>query len=106
LLTEGHASARLVDGERIALDAGELIFPHGDSHIIENAPTTKTVDLTKELARIVAQGLKLSRLGGGGEVLSPAGSKGCLRKALSLALRLERFKYRPLPRTLKSTQTV
>ncbi|HXY11456.1 MAG TPA: AraC family transcriptional regulator [Terriglobales bacterium] len=69
LLTEGHASARLVDGERIALDAGELvIFPHGDSHIIENGPPTKTVDLAKELARIVAQGLKLSRLGGGGEI--------------------------------------
>src|SRR5215470_2608469 len=69
LLTEGHASARLVDGERIALDAGDLvIFPHGDPHIIENGPPTKTVDLARELARIVAQRLKLSRLGGGGEV--------------------------------------
>jgi AraC-like DNA-binding protein len=69
LLTDGHASARLLDGERIALDAGDLvIFPHGDSHIIENGPRTKTVDLAKELARIVSQGLKLSRFGGGGEV--------------------------------------
>ena len=69
LLTEGHASARLVDGERIALDAGDLvIFPHGDGHIIENGPPTKTVDLAKELARLVAQGLKLARFGGGGEV--------------------------------------
>jgi len=69
LLTEGHASARLLDGDRIALESGDLvIFPHGDSHIIENGPRTKTVDLTGELARIVAQGLKLSRFGGGGEV--------------------------------------
>ena len=69
LLTQGHASARLFEGERIALDAGDLvIFPHGDPHIIENGPATKTVDLAKELARLVAQGLKLSRFGGGGEV--------------------------------------
>jgi len=44
------------------------IFPHGDPHMIENGPPTKTVDMAKELARIVSQGLKLSRLGGGGEV--------------------------------------
>jgi len=69
LLTQGHASARLFEGERIALDAGDLvIFPHGDPHIIENGPATKTVDLAKELARLVAQGLKLARFGGGGEV--------------------------------------
>ena len=69
LLTQGHASARLFEGERVALYAGDLvIFPHGDPHIIENGPATKTVDLAKELARLVAQGLKLSRFGGGGEV--------------------------------------
>jgi AraC-like DNA-binding protein len=69
LLTEGHASARLMDGEPIALDAGDLvIFPHGDPHIIENGRATKPVDMAKELARIVANGLKVSRLGGGGEV--------------------------------------
>lgn|SRR5579871_2001590 len=69
LLTEGHASARLLDGEHIVLKAGDLvIFPHGDPHIIENGPPTKTVDIAQELARIVAQGLKLSRIGGGGEI--------------------------------------
>jgi AraC-like DNA-binding protein len=31
LLTEGRASARLVDGQRIILSAGDIvIFPHGD----------------------------------------------------------------------------
>jgi cupin len=33
LLTEGRASARLVDGQRIILEAGDIvIFPHGDAH--------------------------------------------------------------------------
>ncbi|HXY50290.1 MAG TPA: AraC family transcriptional regulator [Terriglobales bacterium] len=69
LLTEGRASARLVNGERIALEAGDLvIFPHGDQHIIENGPRMKPVDMLKELGRIVANGLKVARLGGGGEV--------------------------------------
>jgi Cupin len=69
LLTEGRASARLVDGERIILDAGDIvIFPHGDPHFIENGAPTKPVEMVKELARIFSQGLKLSRMGGGGEV--------------------------------------
>jgi len=69
LLTEGRASARLLDGERITLDAGDIvIFPHGDAHIIENGRPTEPVDIAKELARVVSQGLKLARLGGGGEV--------------------------------------
>ncbi len=68
-LTEGHASARLLDGERIALDAGDIvIFPHGDEHILENGPRTQPVDMLGELARIIANGLKVSRFGGGGEV--------------------------------------
>lgn len=69
LLTEGHASARLVDGERILLDAGDIvIFPHGDAHFLENGPPTKPVDMVQELTRIFSQGLKLSCQGGGGEV--------------------------------------
>jgi AraC-like DNA-binding protein len=69
LLTEGRASARLANGERIILEAGDIvIFPHGDAHFIENGPPTKSVDIQNELNRIFAKGLKLSRLGGGGEV--------------------------------------
>ncbi len=69
LLTEGGAYARLVNGERIPLDAGDIvIFPHGDAHFIENGLPTKSVDIAKELARIVSRGLKLASLGGGGEV--------------------------------------
>ncbi len=69
LLTAGRASARLADGERMNLDAGDIVvFPHGDAHFLENGPPTKAVDMVKEMARIFSQGLKLSRLGGGGEI--------------------------------------
>src|SRR6202162_5121675 len=67
LLTEGRASARLVDGERIILEAGDIvIFPHGDAHFIENGPPTKPVDMVKELGRIFFPGVKLLGVGGGG----------------------------------------
>src|SRR5262249_44421530 len=69
LLTEGSAAVRLDDGEQIVLGAGEIVvFPHGDPHIIENGLPSQTVDLAPELARIAGQGLKLTRLGGGGEL--------------------------------------
>ena len=69
LLTDGRASARLEDGERLALEAGDVvIFPHGDPHIIENGRSINSVDLSQELARIFSQGLRLARSGGGGDV--------------------------------------
>jgi len=34
LLTEGRASARLKDGDRVPLQAGDIVMiPHGDPHI-------------------------------------------------------------------------
>ena len=45
-----------------------MVFPHGDVHIIENDLPTQSVEIAKELARIVSQGLKLARQGGGGAV--------------------------------------
>ena len=69
LLTEGRGFAQVEDGERLPLEAGDIvIFPHGDAHIMENGPRTKTVDNSKELERIFSEGLKLSRMGGGGEI--------------------------------------
>jgi AraC-like DNA-binding protein len=69
LVTEGRAFARLMDGQRIILDPGDIvIFPHGDAHVLENGAPTKAVDMVKELDRICSQGLKLSRMGGGGEI--------------------------------------
>jgi AraC-like DNA-binding protein len=69
LLTEGRAWVRFENGDRLALDAGDIVmFPHGDVHIVENGPTTKTVDDSEHLVEILSQGLKLWRVGGGGEV--------------------------------------
>jgi AraC-like DNA-binding protein len=69
LLTEGRAYARVEDGERLALEPGDVvIFPHGDPHIIENGKPIKTVDLLQELAQIFSHGLRLARSGGGGDV--------------------------------------
>lgn len=69
LLTEGRASVRLDDGTRVSLSAGDIVMlPHGDPHIMENGPPTSTVDESEQLGEVLAQGLKLWRLGGGGEV--------------------------------------
>lgn len=59
----------MLDGDRVALSAGDIvIFPHGDAHILENGSPTTTVDMTTELTRIFSEGLKVSRCGGGGEL--------------------------------------
>jgi AraC-like DNA-binding protein len=69
LLIDGHGAARLESGERLALQAGDIVvFPHGHPHIIENGHPRTMQDNEKELQRILAQGLKLARFGGGGEV--------------------------------------
>jgi AraC-like DNA-binding protein len=68
LLIEGRAYAK-IDGKRVEINAGDIvIFPHGDSHCLENGPSTQTVNGENELQRIFSEGLKLSRMGGGGEV--------------------------------------
>jgi AraC-like DNA-binding protein len=69
LLTEGHAFVRLDSGEREMLTAGDLVMiPHGDPHIMGNGGSTKAVNDSEQLAEVIQQGLKLWRLGGGGEV--------------------------------------
>ena len=69
LLTEGQGFAGLEHGKRVPLTAGDIvIFPHGDPHIIGNGAPVAPVDQEHELHRIFAQGLRLARAGGGGEV--------------------------------------
>jgi AraC-like DNA-binding protein len=69
LLTEGRGFAGLDHGKWIPLAAGDIvIFPHGDPHIVGNGARVEPVDMEPELHRILTQGLKLSRGGGGGEV--------------------------------------
>jgi AraC-like DNA-binding protein len=68
LLIEGKAYAQLGD-ERLDIFPGEIVIcPHGDSHAFESGPCRHAVDGEGELQRIFSQGLKLSRMGGGGEV--------------------------------------
>lgn len=69
LLTEGRGYARLENGQSVPLSAGDIvIFPHGDPHLMGNGVTIKPADNADELERILSQGLKLCRMGGGGEI--------------------------------------
>src|SRR5215471_13149655 len=67
LITEGKATVRLVDGEPVSLEAGDLVvFPHGDPHIFENGTCANTVDMTEALDKIFSEDLKVTRIGGKG----------------------------------------
>jgi AraC-like DNA-binding protein len=70
LLTEGRGYAQVEGDDRpVPLEAGDIvIFPHGDPHILRNGAAVKPVDNAQELERVLSQGLKLCRLGGGGEL--------------------------------------
>jgi len=69
LLTDGQAYANVEDGQRIALTAGDIVvFPHGDPHIMGNGRDVEPRDHAKILQEILSQGLKLARMGGGGEI--------------------------------------
>jgi AraC-like DNA-binding protein len=68
-LTEGRAYAALPEGERVQLEAGDIvILPHGDRHLLGNGSPRKTVDSFQTFAKHLAQGLKLVRFGEGGEI--------------------------------------
>ncbi|MBA3765864.1 MAG: AraC family transcriptional regulator [Acidobacteria bacterium] len=68
-LTEGRAFAKLADGRREELTAGDVvIFPHGDTHLLGNGSPEKPVDAVQMFAKNLTQGLKLARFGGGGEI--------------------------------------
>src|SRR5690348_440275 len=70
LLTEGHGYARLEEeGRAVPIEAGDIvIFPQGDPHILGNGPSVTPMDNSGELERVLALGLKLTRMGGGGEL--------------------------------------
>jgi len=65
-VTEGRAYARLLDGRREELTAGEIvIFPHGDAHMLGNGSPENRWKSLRTFAKNLTQGLKLARFGGG-----------------------------------------
>jgi AraC-like DNA-binding protein len=70
LLTEGSGYGQVEeDGQSVPLNAGDIVvFPHGDPHVLRNGSSAMPVDNAEELQRMLSQGLKVSRMGGGGEV--------------------------------------
>src|SRR6266496_1277407 len=78
-LTEGRAYARLADGPREELTAGDIVvFPHGDAHLLGNGSPEKPVDSFQTFAKNLTEGLKLARFGGGGEITRfVCGFMGC-----------------------------
>jgi len=69
LLTHGRAYAYVGDGPRISLSSGDIVvFPHGDPHIMGNGRDVEPRDNGRILGEILEQGLKLARMGGGGEI--------------------------------------
>jgi AraC-like DNA-binding protein len=69
LLTEGRAFARLPDGRREELVAGDIVvFPHGDGHFLGNGSPEKPVDSFKTFTKNLTEGLSVARFGGGGEI--------------------------------------
>jgi AraC-like DNA-binding protein len=72
LVTEGRGYAHVEGDDRsVPLTAGDIvIFPHGDPHILRNGSPIKPepVDYQQALERMLSEGLKVSRLGGGGEI--------------------------------------
>jgi AraC-like DNA-binding protein len=70
LLTEGRGYGQVEGDERpLPLNAGDIIiFPHGDPHILGNGSPVTPVDSAQDLERVLSLGLKLSRMGGGGEL--------------------------------------
>ena len=68
-LTEGRAYAKLREGPRVELTAGDIVvFPHGDAHVLGNGSPEKPVESLQMFSKNLTQGLKLARFGGGGEI--------------------------------------
>ncbi len=68
LLTHGRAYANVENGERVSLTAGDIVvFPHGDPHIMGNGHEVEPQDNGQFLEEIFSQGLRVARMGGGGE---------------------------------------
>jgi AraC-like DNA-binding protein len=70
LVTEGQGYVRVEDeGAPLALEAGDIvILPHGHAHRMGNGPAVAPMNSAQTLQQVLAEGLKVSRFGGGGEL--------------------------------------
>ena len=67
LLTEGRAYVQLQSGERVALSAGDVItLPHGDAHLLGSGTNVTPIDVGATLPAVLAHGVDVQRIGGGG----------------------------------------
>jgi Cupin len=65
LLVRGRAYVQLQDGERVLLDAGDIVtLPHGHAHLLGNGEGASLIDGATALPRLLARGLELVRVGG------------------------------------------
>ena len=68
LLVDGCAYARLEAGDRVALHPGDIVtLPHGHPHFLGNGEGARLIDGATALPKLLARGLDLVRVGGGGE---------------------------------------
>jgi AraC-like DNA-binding protein len=68
LVTEGAAYIRVGD-ETMPLAAGDLVMvPHGDPHEMGNGSGARPIEDEVDLEEVLRCGLRLTRLGGGGEM--------------------------------------
>lgn len=68
LLVEGRAYVHPEDGDRVSLEAGDIVsLPHGHAHFLGNGEGAQLIDGATALPKLLARGLQLVRVGGGGE---------------------------------------
>lgn len=68
LLVRGRAYVHLQDGDRVSIDPGDIVtLPHGHAHYLGNGEGAALLDGATVLPRLLARGLELVRVGGGGE---------------------------------------
>src|SRR5262252_2963008 len=68
LLVRGRAYVQLEGGERASLAEGDIVtLPHGHAHLLGNGEGASLIDGAKALPGLLARGLELIKIGGGGE---------------------------------------
>jgi AraC-like DNA-binding protein len=68
LLVRGRAYVHLDSSERAPLADGDIVvLPHGDAHLLGNGDGARLIDGVTALPKLLARGLELVKVGGGGE---------------------------------------